>query len=176
MSKPLIPFFIHNTLFITGVFSSSSLSASQLGSRQASRQTICYLQPYWEMQISSTTGTFSYWHKIKRWTMSILSNHFPILYPLLHSKKGLFIIECWLFDINASLSSIKLLCKVMIKLRTCSEKYLLIVASAKSAKLFGIYLVEEPYGKSFVQESYRNSIFLCHRIKMKIVYHSSSYC
>ena len=66
----------------------SSLSACVL------RQTICYLQPYWEMQISSTTGTFSYWHKIKRWTMSILSNHFPILYPL-HSKKGLFIIECW---------------------------------------------------------------------------------
>ena len=103
------PFFMHNILFTTDVLSSSSLSASQLGSRQASRQTICYLQPYWEMQISSTTGTFSYWHKIKRWTMSILSNHFPILYPL-HSKKGLFIIECWfsldskkttrLFDIN----------------------------------------------------------------------------
>ena len=71
---------MHNTLFITDVLSSSSLSASQLGSRQASRQTICYLQPYWEMQISSTTGTFSYWHKIKRRTMSVLSNHFPILY------------------------------------------------------------------------------------------------
>ena len=104
MLKLLIPecthFFMHNTLFTTGMLSSSSLSASQLGSRQASRQTICYLQPYWEMQISSTTGTFSYWHKIKRWTMSILSNHFPILYLLLHSKKGLFTIECWLFDIN----------------------------------------------------------------------------
>ena len=33
-----------------------------------------------KMQISSTTGTFSYWHKIKRRTMSVLSNHFPILY------------------------------------------------------------------------------------------------
>jgi len=59
----------------------ASLSACVL------RQTICYLQPYWEMQISSTTGTFSYWHKIKRRTMSVLSNHFAILYLPIPNKE-----------------------------------------------------------------------------------------